>query len=58
MQVANNAVADWYPVWSPDGTEIAFGSGRYEDWEIFVMDADGSNVMSLGQQDYPTSWGG
>jgi len=35
------------PAWSPDGTQIAFGSGRDDEWKIYVMDADGSNVRKL-----------
>ena len=41
--------------------KIAFASDRYSDEEIFegfVMNVDGSNVVSLGQQGFPTSWGG
>ncbi len=41
-----------------NGNKIVFSSDRYGDEEIFVMNADGSNVVSLGQQGYPTSWGG
>ena len=40
------------------GSKIAFQSNRDGDSEIFVMNADGSNVVSLGQQGYATSWGG
>ena len=39
---------DAWPVWSPDGTRIAFT--RYVDIdsaEIYVMDADGSNQVNL-----------
>jgi TolB protein len=41
----------WGPAWSHDGTRIA-----YEDWsdgdsEIYVMDADGSNVVQLTDND-------
>ena len=33
-----------WPSWSPDGTQIAFVSG---DWNISVMNADGSNLRRL-----------
>ncbi len=35
----NNAA----PVWSPAGTEIAFMTDRTSQWEIWLMNADGSN---------------
>jgi Tol biopolymer transport system component/uncharacterized CHY-type Zn-finger protein len=35
------------PVWSPDGTQIAFHSQRNDNWDIYVMDADGNNVRRL-----------
>jgi Tol biopolymer transport system component len=57
-QLTDNNDWDRSPVWSPDGKQIAFESDRYGDWEIFVMNADGSDVESLGQQGSPTSWGG
>lgn len=39
----NNAA----PAWSPDGTQIAFLSDRNGSYEIFVMNADGSNQHVL-----------
>ena len=35
------------PAWSPDGTEIAFASYRDENFEIYVMNADGKNLKNL-----------
>jgi len=36
--------------WSPEGTKIAFSSfsgGIYGQWQIYVMNADGSGVTQL-----------
>ena len=44
---------DKYPCWSPDGTQIVFasnrdgGTGGNGDYEIWVMDADGTNLVQL-----------
>jgi TolB protein len=44
---------DGYPTWSPDGNNIVFVSDRSlvnRWWQIYIMDADGSNVRSLTNQ--------
>ena len=39
------------PEWSPDGQKIVFDSNRDGKLEIYVMDADGSNVQRLTHND-------
>jgi len=52
-------------VWSPDGSRLMFcsnGINRGEgvdNWDVFVMDADGTHVRRLtsnAAQDYPGAW--
>lgn len=45
-----------FPVWSPDGSRIAFISTRTGPPVLFLMNADGSNVVNTGQQGFVTSW--
>ncbi len=40
---ANNAA----PTWSPDGSQLAFVTDRTGQWEIWVMNADGSGQRPL-----------
>ena len=39
------------PAWSPDGKKLLFTSDRNGAADLFVMDADGSNVVALTKED-------
>ena len=45
-----NAANDQFADWSPDGSQIAFSSDRNGNWDIFIMDADGSQPAATNQQ--------
>ena len=49
--VLNDSLAD-RPDWSPDGSQVAFHRPG-DPGELFVMNADGSNLRSLGKGFYP-----
>jgi TolB protein len=40
-------VFDLDPVWSPDGTKIAFEKGDGNQYEVYVVNADGSGLTNL-----------
>lgn len=51
--------ANKFPVWSPDGTRIAFSSDRNGNFEIYVMNADGTNQINLtntAHSDFYPQW--
>jgi Tol biopolymer transport system component len=69
-RITDNPAEDWAPIWSPDGTKIAFQSLRDEpahpkdcgnscNSEIYVMNLDGSNVIRItnnGTPDFNIAW--
>ena len=67
QQLTDNDTGDGSPAWSPDGTKIVFVSNRSESarcfWhdcagfttEIYVMDADGSDVKRLTETPHEES---
>lgn len=42
-----NDYYDTNPVWSPDGSQIAFTSNRDGDNDIYIMDANGENLKNI-----------
>ena len=55
-----NGWNDIFPVWSPDGTRIAFASDRDGPYNLFVKPADGSGaeseLLSSPLWDFPADW--
>lgn len=52
---SENQTSDALPGWSPDGSRMAFSSSRSGDYEIWVMNADGSDRKKLTNR---KSWDG
>lgn len=46
-RLTDDPANDSMPAWSPDGTKIAFASGRDGNNEIYVMDANGTDQTRL-----------
>ena len=50
---------DFQPVWSNDGTQIAFASHRYGNYDIFLMPSTGGKATRLtyhSSNDFPSSF--
>ena len=59
-RLTNTPNEEGFPVFSPDGARIAFSRSNGNDWDVFVMNADGSGeaarVTMMPEDDFVTSW--
>lgn len=46
-QITSNAAYDYSPVWSPDGTRLAFASSREGSMDVFVTSSEGGSPVRL-----------
>jgi len=51
LNALSTDVRDTSPAWSPDGGKIAFMFKQHDHWEIYVMNADGSNRVRLTHEE-------
>ena len=59
MQLTQHEAHDQMPVWSPDGSSIAFASDRYGNFDIFLINATGGEPRRLtfhSAGEYPYSF--
>jgi Tol biopolymer transport system component len=55
----NGPIMDLYPTWSPDGRRLAFVSDREGNDEIYIMSAEGKDIVNLTQcpaDEYAPAW--
>ncbi len=58
-QLTTHEGYDGHPMWSPDGSQIAFCSNREGSLDVFVMGAEGgtaSRVTTHSMNEYPAAW--
>jgi Tol biopolymer transport system component len=47
VRLTNDPAQDIFPAWSPDGNKIAFSSNRGGSYEIYTMNANGTEVKRI-----------
>ncbi|WP_099464610.1 S41 family peptidase [Parabacteroides provencensis] len=58
-QLTTNPAHDMQPVWSPDGSKIAFASNRNGSFDIYIMDKEGGEPKQLtshSANEYPETF--
>lgn len=58
-QLTSNAAYDAYPIWSPDGSKIAFASNREGSLDVYVMSSNGGvpkRLTTKSDDETPIAW--
>lgn len=58
-QLTTHPAHDTRPIWSPDGSKIAFASDRNGNFDIFIMDMEGGSPKQLtthSANEYPETF--
>jgi len=55
-KLTDNTWEDEHPMWSPDGKQIAFTANPEGSYDIFIMNADGSNINPLTSFPLDENW--
>ena len=55
VPLTDDSGASESPAWSPDGRHIAFSSRRDDNWDIYLMEADGTNLRRLTNSEFNES---
>jgi Tol biopolymer transport system component len=56
LRLTDSAGVDDDPVWSPDGRQIAYESDTDGDFDVWVMNVDGSGAVNLTDSNASTDW--
>lgn len=55
-RVTNHEATDLDPDWSPDGRRLLFYSDRDGNWEIYMINIDGTGLTRLTHDDAEDKW--
>lgn len=59
VQLTQNARRDFMPIWSPDGSKIAFASDRGGNYDVYIIPAQGGVAQQVtwhSAHDYPSAF--
>jgi TolB protein len=61
VRLTKDATCDDVGSWSSDGKQVVFYSDRSENYDLWMIDADGTNAVQLTDDEYydayPAFWG-